>query len=107
MCAQIMRRILVDAARKRATGKHGGGFGRIELSEVPDLSVRKDRDLLVLNDALDERSPGTGGWREVGSSRKSVKPERPVFLLPAAIRKLRRCSRHRISRLLGIARKVD
>lgn len=52
--AQIMRRILVDAARKRATGKHGGGFGRIELSEVPDLSVRKDRDLLVLNDALDE-----------------------------------------------------
>src|ERR1017187_2223066 len=54
MCAQIMRRILVDAARKRATAKHGGGFGRIELSEVPDLSVRKDRDLLVLNDALDE-----------------------------------------------------
>ena len=54
MCAQIMRRILVDAARKRATGKHGGGFGRIELSEVPDLSVRKDRDLLVLDDALDQ-----------------------------------------------------
>jgi RNA polymerase sigma factor (TIGR02999 family) len=54
MCAQIMRRILVDAARKRATTKHGGGLGRIELSEVPDLSVRKDRDLLVLNDALDQ-----------------------------------------------------
>jgi RNA polymerase sigma factor (TIGR02999 family) len=54
MCAQIMRRILVDAARKRATAKHGGGLGRIGLSEVPDLSVRKDRDLLALNDALDE-----------------------------------------------------
>ena len=54
MCAQIMRRILVDAARKRATAKHGGGLGRIELSEVPDLSVRKDRDLLVLDDALDQ-----------------------------------------------------
>ena len=54
MCAQIMRRILVDAARKRATAKHGGGLGRIELSEVPDLSVRKDRDLLALNDALDQ-----------------------------------------------------
>ena len=53
MCAQIMRRILVDAARKRATGKHGGGYGRVELNEVPDLSVRKDRDLLALNDALD------------------------------------------------------
>ena len=54
MCAQMMRRILVDAARKRATGKHGGGLGRIELSEVPDLSVRKDRDLLALNDALNQ-----------------------------------------------------
>jgi RNA polymerase sigma factor (TIGR02999 family) len=54
MCAQIMRRILVDAARKRATSKHGGGFGRIELSEVPDFSVHKNRDLLVLNDALDQ-----------------------------------------------------
>lgn len=39
---------------QRATVKHGGGFGRIELSEVPDLTVRKDRDLLVLNDALDQ-----------------------------------------------------
>jgi RNA polymerase sigma factor (TIGR02999 family) len=54
MCAQMMRRILVDAARKRATGKHGGGAARIELSDVPDLSVGKDRDLLLLNDALDQ-----------------------------------------------------
>ena len=53
MCAQMMRRILVDAARKRATGKHGGGGARIELSDVSNLSVRKDRDLLVLNDALE------------------------------------------------------
>ena len=54
MCAQMMRRILVDAARKRATGKHGGGAARIELSDVPDLSIQKDRDLLALNDALDQ-----------------------------------------------------
>lgn len=53
MCAQMMRRILVDAARKRAAGKHGGG-GRIELSEVPDLRVRQDRDLLALNEALEQ-----------------------------------------------------
>src|ERR1035438_9511803 len=32
-----------------------------------------------------ERSPGTGDWREGGSSRKSVEPEPPVFLLSAAI----------------------
>src|SRR5262249_39641464 len=54
LCAQIMRRILVDAARKRAAGKHGAGLSRIELTEVPDLSARGDRDLLVLNDALDQ-----------------------------------------------------
>ena len=47
MCAQIMRRMLVDAARKLATGKHCGSFGRIELSGIPDSTVRKDRDLLV------------------------------------------------------------
>ncbi len=39
-------------ARKRSTGKHGGDLGPIELSEVPDFSVRKDRDLLALNDAM-------------------------------------------------------
>ncbi len=53
ICAQIMRRILVDAARKRAAVKHGGGLGRIELIEAPDLSDRTDRDLIALNDALD------------------------------------------------------
>jgi RNA polymerase sigma factor (TIGR02999 family) len=54
ICAQMMRRILVDAARKRATAKHGGDLGRMDLTEVPDLSDRKDRDLIALNDALDE-----------------------------------------------------
>jgi len=54
ICAQIMRRILVDAARKRATARHGGGLGRIDLTEVPDFSGHKDRELIALNDALDE-----------------------------------------------------
>jgi RNA polymerase sigma factor (TIGR02999 family) len=54
ICAQIMRRILVDAARKRATARHGGGLGRIELTEVPGFSGHKDRELIALNDALDE-----------------------------------------------------
>ena len=54
ICAQIMRRILVDAARKRATARHGGGLGRIELTEVADFSGHKDRELIALNDALDE-----------------------------------------------------
>jgi len=49
-----MRRILVDAARKRATARHGGGLGRIELTAIPDFSAHKDRELIALNDALDE-----------------------------------------------------
>jgi RNA polymerase sigma factor (TIGR02999 family) len=58
ICAQMMRRILVDAARKRATSRHGGGLGRINLDDVPnlDLSKRNDKRLIALSDALDELS---------------------------------------------------
>jgi RNA polymerase sigma factor (TIGR02999 family) len=56
ICAQMMRRILVDAARKRAAAMHGGGLGRIHLDDVIDLDLNegKDKRLIALNDALDE-----------------------------------------------------
>jgi RNA polymerase sigma factor (TIGR02999 family) len=54
ICAQMMRRILVDAARKRTSFKHGGGFFRIDLDEPFDLTDEKDAQLIALNDALDE-----------------------------------------------------
>jgi RNA polymerase sigma-70 factor (ECF subfamily) len=54
ICAQIMRRILVDAARKRRAAKHGGGLGRIDLDEISDLTVQSDSQLIGLSDALDE-----------------------------------------------------
>ena len=58
MCARMMRRILVDAARKRATGKHGGGLNRIELEEGLHITQgqtrSQDKELIVLNDALNE-----------------------------------------------------
>ena len=53
-CAQIMRRILVDAARKRSTTKHGGGLKRIDLDEIPDLSSPKDSRLIALDNALSQ-----------------------------------------------------
>ena len=53
ICAQMMRRILVDEARKRATLKHGGALGRVELADAHDLCGGKDRELIALNDALD------------------------------------------------------
>ena len=49
-----MRRILVDAARKRMSSKHGGGLCRIDLDESLDLTNQKDTRLIALNDALDE-----------------------------------------------------
>ncbi len=53
-CAQIMRRILVDAARKRSTTKHGGGLKRINIDEVLYLSNQKDNRLIALDDALNQ-----------------------------------------------------
>ncbi len=52
VAAQAMRRILVDAARARATGKRGGGTSRVPLDEVPVLAPERDEDLLALDEAL-------------------------------------------------------
>jgi RNA polymerase sigma factor (TIGR02999 family) len=53
-CAQIMRRILVDAARKRSTPKHGGGLERFDVDDVLCVSHSKDGRLVALDDALTE-----------------------------------------------------
>jgi RNA polymerase sigma-70 factor, ECF subfamily len=60
ICAQMMRRILVDAARKRAASKHGGGLGPIHLDDVAhlNLSQESDKQLIALNEALDELAKG-------------------------------------------------
>ena len=50
--ARIMRNILVDNARVRASAKRGGHQARVELDEIPDVAVRRDRDLLDLDHAL-------------------------------------------------------
>jgi RNA polymerase sigma factor (TIGR02999 family) len=56
--AQIMRRILVDAARARGSAKRGGQVKRINhssafnLDEIPDVSSGRDRELVAIDDAL-------------------------------------------------------
>jgi RNA polymerase sigma factor (TIGR02999 family) len=50
--AQMMRRILVDAARARASSKRGGLAVRAELEEIPDLSSGRDREIVAIDDAL-------------------------------------------------------
>ena len=52
MAAQMMRRILVDAARARASGKRGGGVRRAYLDQIPDISAGRDTELIALDDAL-------------------------------------------------------
>jgi len=57
LSAQIMRRILVDAARKRAAAKRGGGAPRVDHSSAVDLDQLPTADsdaasLCALDDAL-------------------------------------------------------
>jgi len=50
--ARIMRRILLDAARRRTAAKRGGGAPRVNLDEIPDVSTQRSRELIVLDEAL-------------------------------------------------------
>jgi RNA polymerase sigma-70 factor, ECF subfamily len=51
--SQIMRRILVDAARARASAKRGGNIQRLQLNESIDGTPARGHDLIALDDALD------------------------------------------------------
>ena len=52
MVAQMMRRILVDAARARGAHKRGGRALRVDLDETALLSSAPDRSILALDEAL-------------------------------------------------------
>lgn len=50
--AVVMRRILVDRARRRKTGRHGGRLTRVSLDAVGDDLAARGVDLLALDEAL-------------------------------------------------------
>jgi RNA polymerase sigma factor (TIGR02999 family) len=50
--AHLVRRILVDHARKRNRAKRGGAVEQLTLAEVGELSVSRSPDLVALDDAL-------------------------------------------------------
>ena len=52
VAAQMMRRIVVDAARARVAAKRKGSAIRVTFSEDLAISVGEDANLLALNDAL-------------------------------------------------------
>jgi RNA polymerase sigma factor (TIGR02999 family) len=60
VCAQVMRRILVDWARSRQAGKRGGDAPRLELDEALVVSEEPGRDLVALDDALKALSAQDG-----------------------------------------------
>lgn len=53
IAAQLMRRVLVDEARKRSYQKRGGQFTHIELDEALMPAQERRFDLLALDEALD------------------------------------------------------
>ena len=51
--ARLMRRILVDAARRRQVRKRGGGANAVTLDEAVVVAPGRGRDLIALDDALE------------------------------------------------------
>ena len=54
LCSQIIRRILVDHARRRGFAKHGGKALRVSLDDVVLVAEERGVELLALDRALDE-----------------------------------------------------
>ena len=52
--AQLMRRILVDFARRRRYQKRGGDWQKVTLAEGFDVATNVNNDLMVVDEALHE-----------------------------------------------------
>jgi RNA polymerase sigma-70 factor, ECF subfamily len=53
ICAQLMRRILIDFARSRGYQKRGGAAPHVNFNEAALVTARPDANLVALNEALD------------------------------------------------------
>jgi RNA polymerase sigma-70 factor (ECF subfamily) len=54
MAARLMRRVLVDEARRRRAQKHGGDVVHVSLAAAEGIAHEKGVDLVALDDALKE-----------------------------------------------------
>jgi RNA polymerase sigma factor (TIGR02999 family) len=54
VAAQLMRRVLVDAARERQSRKRGGDWVKVSLAEEVVIPWQRSADLIALDDALNE-----------------------------------------------------
>jgi RNA polymerase sigma-70 factor, ECF subfamily len=53
VAGQLMRRVLVDAARERQSRKRGGEWVQVSLAEAVVIPKQRSADLIALDDALD------------------------------------------------------
>jgi RNA polymerase sigma factor (TIGR02999 family) len=53
LASRLMRRILVDFARSREYLKRGAGIRSVRLDDAPEVGLKRDPDLVALNDALE------------------------------------------------------
>jgi RNA polymerase sigma factor (TIGR02999 family) len=53
VAAQVMRRILVDHARRHSAGKRGDGVRCVSLDDAKDVPAAREISILALDDALD------------------------------------------------------
>jgi RNA polymerase sigma factor (TIGR02999 family) len=53
-CAEAMRRILIDNARRKKSEKHAGGLRRVNLDQGDALAAAAPDDLLAIDEALEQ-----------------------------------------------------
>jgi len=53
VAATVMRRILLDRARRHAAAKRGANCQVVDLDQVADLSLKRSHELIALDDALE------------------------------------------------------
>ena len=53
-CAEAMRHILIDRARRKKTERHGGGYRRVDFEEMDLAAPPANDQLLAVNEALDK-----------------------------------------------------
>jgi RNA polymerase sigma factor (TIGR02999 family) len=53
-CAEAMRHILIDRARRKQTRRHGGGYRRVDFEDFDLAAPPASDQLLAVNEALDK-----------------------------------------------------
>lgn len=65
LSARLMRRLLIDHAKARASKKRGGDFVKVTFDGIPDLQPSDDLDLIDLTRALEKLKESHGRQAEI------------------------------------------